>query len=284
MPGRRRCSIIFLIILTIGLFLVTSSGVSLLDEGKSDTITLRDGDSVGLTVTNNENVGESGGESVSLGVLDVANIEGTWMLFDGSDVSNSTDVVSTDKEDSSSNLELDNTADGLALEIKLDGVVDLDVWVRESNGSTVVGNDMWNLSLADLLLDDLAKFEFSFLGVNSVWLESSLDVIKDSEVLVGLLNGDNIHGSEREFWVSSDLAVNLDQTFLILDDLSSFLVGHSVLQSLLEKDVERNALSCLMWTSGWFGSIHSLEFSKVPLLWSVNSLHDFSLSFVAHFV
>ena len=167
------------------------------------------------------------------------------------------------------------------LQTYLDGVVDLDVWVRESDGSSVVGDDVRNLSLADLLLGDLAELEFSLLGVNSVWLESSLDVIEDSEVLVGLLNGDNVHGSEWESWVSSDLAVNLDQTLLILDDLGAFHVGHGVLQSLLEEDVERDALSSLVRTSRWLGSIHSLKFTKVPLLWSIHSLHDFSLSFVA---
>lgn len=153
--------------------------------------------------------------------------------------------------------------------------------MRESDGSTVVGDDVWNLRLADLLLGDLAEFEFSFLGVHSVWLEFSLDVIEDSEVLVGLLDADNIHGSEWESWVSSDLAVNLDHTFLILDDLGGFHVGHSVLQSLLEENVERDALSGLVWTSRWLGSVHTLKLSEVPLLWSINSLHDFSLSFVA---
>jgi hypothetical protein len=36
-----------------------------------------------------------------------------------------------------------------------------------------------------------------------------------------------------------------------------------------------------MWTSRWLGSVNSLKFTKIPLLWSINSLHDFSLSFVA---
>ena len=167
------------------------------------------------------------------------------------------------------------------LQTYLDGVVDLDVRVRESDGPSVVSNDVRNLSLADLLLSDLAELEFSLLCVNSVWLESSLDVIEDSEVFVGLLNGDNVHGSEWESWVSSDLTINLDQTLLILDDLGALLAGHGVLQSLLEEDVERDALSSLVRTSRWLGSIHSLKFTKVPLLWSIHSLHDFSLSFVA---
>jgi hypothetical protein len=49
----------------------------------------------------------------------VADVEGTLMLLDGGEGTNSTDVVSTDKHDSDSNLELENTADGLALEVEL---------------------------------------------------------------------------------------------------------------------------------------------------------------------
>merc|ERR1719409_897589 len=105
------------------------------------------------------------------------------MLFDGRDVSNSTDVVSSNENSGGSNLELDDTVDGFALEIELNGVVDLDIWVRESNGSTIMGYDMRNLRFANFLLGDLAEFELSLLGVNSVRLESSLDVIEDSEVL-----------------------------------------------------------------------------------------------------
>ena len=157
----------------------------------------------------------------------------------------------------------------------------MNVWVRESNGSSIVSNDMWNLRFTDFLLSDLAELEFSFFSVNSVRLESSLNVIEDSEVLIGLFDGDNVQRSEWESRISSDLTIDLDQTFLVLDNLGGFHVRHSVLQSLLEKDVKWDALSSLMWTSRWLGSVNSLKFTKVPLLWSINSLHDFSLSFVA---
>jgi len=90
-----------------------------LDEGKSDTFSLWNGNSVGLSITNDDNVTESGGEVVSLGVLDMDDIEGTLMFLDGGDDTNSTNVVSTGKDDGGTNLELDNTGDGLALEVEL---------------------------------------------------------------------------------------------------------------------------------------------------------------------
>ena len=119
----------------------------------------------------------------------------------------------------------------------------------ESDGSSVVGNDVWNLGFADLLLSDLAELEGGFFSINSVWLESSLDVDEDSEVLVGLFDGDNVVLSERISWVSSDLSVNLDESSSVSDDLSDFVSVKSVLKSLVEKNVERKAFSKLVWTS-----------------------------------
>ena len=58
----------------------------------------------------------------------------------------------------------------------------------ESDGSGVVGDNVRDLVLSDELLGDLAKFEAGLVSVDSVWHESSLDVLEDSEVLVGLLD------------------------------------------------------------------------------------------------
>ena len=70
----------------------------------------------------------------------------------------------------------------------LEGVVDLDVGVGETDGSAVVGHNVGDLVLAEGLLGDLAEFEAGLVSVDSVWHESSLDVLEDSEVLVGLLD------------------------------------------------------------------------------------------------
>jgi hypothetical protein len=90
--------------------------------------------------------------------------------------------------------------------------------------------------------------------------------------------------TEREFRISSNFSVNFDETFFVLNDLLGFLSGESILESLLEKYVQWEALSSLVRTSRWLGAIHSLKFSEIPLLWSINSLHNLSLSFIAHFV
>lgn len=151
----------------------------------------------------------------------------------------------------------------------------------ESDGSSVMGDNVWNLGFTNLLLDNLAEFESSFFSINSVWLESSLDVDEDSEMLVGLFNGDNVVLSERISWVSSDLSVDLDESGSISNNLLDFLSGESILKSLMKKNVKRKAFVKLMWTSGWSGGINTLQFTKIPVLWSCDSLHDFSLSFIA---
>ena len=49
----------------------------------------------------------------------------------------------------------------------------------------------------------------------------------------------------------------------------------------MEQHREGDALSELVGSGGRLGSVHSLKFSKIPLLGSGNSLNDLSLSFVA---
>jgi hypothetical protein len=99
-----------------------------------------------------------------------------------------------------------------------------------------VGDDVRDLVLANLLLGDFAELEASLLGVDSVGLETSLDVVKDAEVLAGLLNGDDVHEAEGEPVVFSFSVVNFDIGTLVLADLDALLAGEGVLESVLEKN------------------------------------------------
>jgi hypothetical protein len=153
------------------------------------------------------------------------------------------------------------------------------VW--ESESSTVIGDDMWDLLLANLLSNDLAEFETSFLIIDLVWNESTIGIVKNSEIFISLLNRNNIHGTKWESWVSSNLTIDLDQSLSVNNNLSSFVSGKSVLKLLSKKNGKRNAFSGLVWTSGWLGTVNTLEFTEIPLLWSVYSFHNLSLSFIA---
>lgn len=108
----------------------------------------------------------------------------------------------------------------------------LDVWVGESEGSTVVGNNVGNLVGAHSLSLDAAELELSFLGVNLVSLVSTFHVVEDSEVLSSSVDGDDVHDTKRELGVSSDLAVDLDESFLVFNDLNSLLTRNCISQSI----------------------------------------------------
>jgi hypothetical protein len=116
----------------------------------------------------------------------------------------------------------------------------LDVWVGESDGPSVVGNDVRNFIGSHGLLLDEAELECAFLCVDFVSLVSSFYVIEESEELSGLLNADYVHDADWVPGVLSDLSVNLDVTVLVLNDLDDFLSGKSVSQSVLKKNAERD--------------------------------------------
>lgn len=270
------------VLVVIILSLVTESGITLLDKRKLDTLTLRKRDGWGLAVTNNENVGDTSGEGVASGILDVSKIVGTLVLLDGLEDTDSTNVVSAGEHDSGTVGELDNGADLTSGKVDLDRVIETNVWVRESEGSAVVGSDVRNLLLVDRLASDLAELEAGLVGSDLVGLESALDVVEDSEVLVGSLNRDNVHVAKWVSVVTSDLAINLDETLLVLDNLASLLSVEGILESLLKEHIEWDALPKLVRTRRWSGAIDALQLAKVPLLRSGHSLHDLSLSFVTH--
>lgn len=107
-----------------------------------------------------------------------------------------------------------------------------DVGVGVSDGPGVVGDDVGNLVRANSLRLDLAELEGGLLGVDLVGLISSLHVVKNSEVLSSLLNSHDIHDSKWVSGVLSHLAIDLDVSILVLDNLDDFLSGEGVPESV----------------------------------------------------
>lgn len=78
--------------------------------------------------------------------------------------------------------------------------------------SRIVRNQEWDPALAELNTLDLAQLELGLLSLDAVDGETALGVVDETEVLAGLLEGDDVHESSGEGGVGADLAVDLDQT------------------------------------------------------------------------
>ena len=131
----------------------------------------------------------------------------------------------------------------------LDAIVFLDVGMRVPDGSSVMSDDVWDLVLAHGLSLDAAELECGLLSIDLVGLESALHVVEDSEVLSCFLNADNVHNSEWESVVSSDLSVDLDQAFLVVSDLDGLLARNCISQSISKENTHRNAFSSFVGSS-----------------------------------
>lgn len=81
-------------------------GFSVFQKGELDTFSWEEGDDWLLAFSNNEDVVSSCGEGVSSGVLNVSNIETTWMFLNVLEDTNSTNIVSSNGQDWSSIFEL----------------------------------------------------------------------------------------------------------------------------------------------------------------------------------
>lgn len=133
----------------------------------------------------------------------------------------------------------------------------LDVWVWESDGSAVVGNDIGDLVGAHSLSLDAAELELSLLGVNLVSLVSTLYVVEDSEVLSSSFDAHDVHNTKRELGVSSDLAVDLDESFLVFNDLNSLLTRNCISQSISKEYREWDTFLSLVGSSAGSGGVNS---------------------------
>ena len=90
-----------------------------------DTLALGQRDP-GLLLSNDEDVGLTGGEGVVNGVLDVDDVETSVVALTVGDDTNTTHVTTTSGHSDNTGVELDEVGDLASGNVNLDGVVDLD--------------------------------------------------------------------------------------------------------------------------------------------------------------
>jgi len=101
-------------------------------------------------------------------------------------------VTSASDHDNVACVELNKVCDFCLFNVILDGVVNTDMGVGITDGSAIVGDDVGNSTVADSDATDFQELVGRFLRCDAVDRETALDIIKETEVLSGFFDRDNI--------------------------------------------------------------------------------------------
>lgn len=202
----------------------------LLQDTQIETITFRQSDG-GLLVTQDEDILVTGSESFSIGISDMGNIEGSEMFFHVHEGTNTTNVVTSGQVDKFSGFVLEPGGNFTLAEIVLEGISDFDFGVRESDGPTIMGNNVWDFVGANSSSLDFQKFELCFGVFDGNQSESPFNIIEHSIVLIGFGYGKDIHNTNREPSISSNFIVNLESSIFIHNSKSNLTTSKCKIQS-----------------------------------------------------
>ena len=119
-------------------------------------------------------------------ILNVDDIEPTHVALTVHNDTRTTHVTTTSDHDNVTSIELDIVGDLALLEIEADSVVDLDQGIGVTDGTAIVGDDVGDALVANGDLADLEELIGGLLGGDAVDGEPALDIVKETEVLVGL--------------------------------------------------------------------------------------------------
>ena len=119
-------------------------------------------------------------------------IMSTNMSFPPHNRTNPTHITSTSNHAHRTNIELDKVRNLAGLDIVLGGIVHPDQGIGVADGPAIVSDDVGNALVADRHLANLEKLVGRLLRGDAVDRETTLDIVKETEVLARLLNGDDV--------------------------------------------------------------------------------------------
>lgn len=245
--------------------------LSIANDVELDSLSLRQGNPGLVTSSNGHHVLETSGEVMSLSVLEVSDLERSRMLLTVSQDTNTANIVSSGDHAHASRFELDEILDLARGQVESDGIVILGLRIGESDRATVMGDHMVDTLGALLDALDTAELVSGLLLGDLDASESSLGIVKHTEVLLGLVKGDDIHESSRVGVVGANLSINLNQS--LNHNGLGLLVVQGVFETVTQQDDERKALSRLVRTCGWLWGPDTGKLIKHPVRRRSHTLH-----------
>ena len=105
----------------------------------------------------------------------------------------------------------------------------MDATEVKNSRSSIVRNQVWDSTLAQLYSLDFSELVFCLSSLDSVDSEATLGVVDKSEMFAGLFNADHIHETSWVRRIGSDFSIDLDET--LHDDLLDFAGIESILET-----------------------------------------------------
>jgi len=234
--------------------LVSEALLALLKNVVTETLATRQGNQTLVILSRkHEDVGNTSGESTTLGIFHVHNLERTNVLLASSDDTNPALILTFGDHTGCARLELNDILGLASLDVHFDDIVELGKRIRVADGAAIVGDDVWDTlgtnsnrlhtcQLVRVLVGE-------GLAVQAVQNEAALGIVHHAEVLVGLVNGDDIHEATRVVGVGANLAVDLDEA--LHENLLDLLLGESVFETVTQDEDQWQAFTHLVRAGGW---------------------------------
>merc|ERR1711868_292549 len=198
--------------------LVSETLLALLENVVTESLATRQGNhTIVILSRKHEDIGNTSGESTTLGILHMHNLEGANVLLATSNDTNTALILTTGDHTGSTSLELND----------------------------ILGTNSNRLHTSKLVRVLVGEG----LAVQAVQNETALGIIHHAEVLVGLLNGDNIHEATRVVGVGANLAIDLDEA--LHENLLDLLLGESVFETVTQDQDQWQAFTHLVRAGGW---------------------------------
>lgn len=273
--------VFFLLLSGLELLAELFSDTSLLEDSRLDTLAFRESNEGIVALANDEDVLVTGGKGVTLLVLHVHDIVASGVSLVVNDSTNTTTVGSSGDHAQVAQLKLHKLDDLVSAEIEFDHIASFNVGVGEADGATIVSDnvgDGGSLSVRERVAtnggllssassDNTQQLDVGFLVLNTVQDKATLGIVQQAELLVSLLNGDNVLETSGVIHISSDLAVNLDQT--THDNSQDFTTSQGVFQAVAEDEGQGQAFTQLVGTSGRARSKDTAQLIEHPVLWGI---------------
>jgi hypothetical protein len=267
------------------------SHVTLFNDGVLEALGAGEADPRFDTFTDAENVGRTSGELVTSAINQVDDIEGPRVPFLGRDDTNTTFIGTASNHSAVPNVKLDEASHLASSDLEFDGIVNLGERVGVADSATVVCDDVRDgtgLTVAEGVAADgslrasaerfdTAQFEFGlFRFLDAVKDEAALGVIEKTELLFSLGDCDNVHETGRVVHVGADFAIDLDQASF--DNSHSLFASQGVLETVLQNEAHRQAISHFVRTGGRARSPNTTKLGEHPMLGCIQS---FQMSFLS---